>query len=57
MDAMQTYIATSTAFAGTVAQAYFNGFFSLLLTILPFAIGILIFYIGYNWARKALGGR
>jgi len=54
---MTTYIATSTAFAGTIASALFNGFFGLLLTILPFAIGILIFYMGYHWARRALGGR
>jgi len=54
---METYIATTTAFAANVAEAYFNGFFGLLLSILPFAIGILIFYIGYNWAKRALGGR
>jgi len=50
-------MATTTAFAGTIAVALFNGFFNLLLTILPYALGILIFYIGYHWARRALGGR
>jgi len=54
---MSSQVATSTAFAGTVVVALFNGFFGLLLTILPYAIGILIFYMGYNWARRALGGR
>jgi len=54
---MEAYVATTTAFAGTITTALFNGFFGLLTTILPYAIGILIFYIGYNWARRALGGR
>jgi len=54
---METQIATTTAFAGTITVALFNGFFGLLYTILPYAIGILIFYMGYHWARRALGGR
>lgn len=54
---MADLVATSTAFVGTVTVALFDGFFGLLSTILPYAIGILIFYIGYNWARRALGGR
>ena len=54
---MTTYVATSTAFVGTIVSALFNAFFGLLLVILPYAIGILVFYMGYNWARRALGGR
>lgn len=54
---MGAQVATTTAFAGSVTVALFDGFFGLLSTILPYAIGILIFYIGYNWARRALGGR
>jgi len=54
---MSAYVATSTAFAGTVATSLFNGVFGLLYTILPFAIGFLIFWMGYAWARKAIGGR
>jgi len=54
---MSAQVATSTAFAGTIAVAFFNGFFGLLSTILPYAIGILIFYMGYQWSRRALGGR
>jgi len=54
---MESLVATTTAFAGTITVALFNGFFGLLSTILPYAIGILIFYMGYHWARRALGGR
>jgi len=54
---MSALVATSTAFVGTVSLALFDGFFGLLSEVLPYAIGILIFYIGYGWARKALGGR
>lgn len=54
---MGAQVATTTAFAGTIVVALFNGFFGLLTTILPYAIGILIFYLGYHWARRALGGR
>jgi len=49
--------ASSTRFIGPVVSAFFTGFFDLLYTILPYAIGILIFFIGYQWARRALGGR
>lgn len=49
--------ASSTGFIGPVVLAMFNGFFNLLYTILPYAIGILVFFIGYQWARRALGGR
>jgi len=54
---MGTYVATTTAFAGSIATALFNGAFGLLYTILPFAIGMLIFYMGYHWARRSLAGR
>jgi len=55
--AMSAFVATSTAFVGTIASTLFNAFFGLLLVVLPYAIGILIFYMGYHWARRALGGR
>jgi len=54
---MTTLIATSTAFVSTVTSALYTGFFNLLYTILPYAIGILVFFIGYQWSRRALGGR
>lgn len=54
---MSGLIATSTAFVGTVTTSLYTGFFDLLYTVLPYAIGILVFYIGYGWARRALGGR
>lgn len=54
---MDDLVATSTAFVGTVVVALFNAFFGLLSAVLPYAIGILVFYIGYHWARRALGGR
>jgi len=54
---MNTYVATTTALAGTFAGTLFNAFFGLLLTILPYAIGILVFYIGFGWARRSLSGR
>jgi len=50
-------VASSTTFIGPVTSALYSGFFSLLYTILPYAIGILVFIIGYQWARRALGGR
>jgi len=55
--AMTTLIATSTAFVGTVVSGLYTGLFNLLYTVLPYAIGILVFYIGYRLARRALGGR
>jgi hypothetical protein len=54
---MTTYLATTTAFVATIMSALFTAFFNLLGTILPYAIGILVFYMGYHWARRALGGR
>ena len=54
---MDALIATSTAFVGTVTAALYTGFFDLLYVVLPYAIGILVFYIGYRWARRALSGR
>jgi len=50
-------IATTTSYVNSIASALFGAFFGLLLTILPYAIGILVFYMGYHWARRALGGR
>jgi len=54
---MDAYVATSTAFVSTIVSSLFGAFFGLLATILPYAIGILVFYMGYHWARRALGGR
>jgi len=54
---MRAQVATTTAFATTIAVALFNCFFGILTNILPYAIGILIFYMGYHWSRRALGGR
>jgi predicted Na+-dependent transporter len=54
---MDDFVATTTAFATQIAGTLFGAFFGLLGQILPYAIGILVFYMGYNWARRALGGR
>jgi len=54
---MGTYVATTTAFAASIASTLFSAFFGLLSSILPYAIGILVFYMGYHWARRALAGR
>lgn len=54
---LKVHQATTTEFSGDIVIALFDGFFGLLLEILPYAFGILIFYIGYQWARRALGGR
>jgi len=54
---MDSFVATSTAFVATIVSTLFSAFFGLLATILPYAIGILVFYMGYHWARRALGGR
>jgi len=54
---MTTYIATTTAFANTIGLAYFNGFFGVLTSILPYGIGIAIFYMAYRWVRRSLSGR
>jgi len=52
-----TGYATSTALISSQAANLFTGVGNLLLTVLPYAIGMLIFYIGWNWVRKAIGGR
>jgi len=57
MGPFSTYVATTTALAGNVASTLFNGFLNLLTQLLPYGIGILIFYIGWNLARRALSGR
>lgn len=51
------YVATSTNLSVSVATALFDGFLNLLGQLLPYGIGILIFYIGWNLARRALSGR
>jgi len=55
-------LASSTAsssggIVNDIGSAMFTGMFDLLYTVLPYAIGILIFYIGYRLGRRALGGR
>jgi len=37
--------------------ALFQGLFELMYTDIPYALGILVCYIGYRLARRALGGR
>lgn len=55
--ATTTYFATTSAKATQVAETLFNGFLNLLTQLLPYGIGILIFFIGWNLARRALSGR
>lgn len=50
-------IATTSALSVSIANTLFNGFLNLLTQLLPYGIGILIFYIGWNLARRALSGR
>jgi len=52
-----TNVATSTALINTFALSLFNGLGGLLTTVIPFAIAILIFYIGWRWLRRAIAGR
>jgi len=49
--------ASSTAIITENIASLFSGAYTLLDLILPYAVGILIFYIGWNWARRALGGK
>lgn len=48
--------ATSTALAQTIASTLFTAFLNLFNQILPWAIGVLIFFIGYRFARRILAG-
>jgi len=50
-------VATTTALSVSLASTLFNSFLNLLTQLLPYGIGILIFYIGWNLARRALSGR
>jgi len=49
--------ASSTGLISDSITTLFAGLFDVLTDILPFAIGILVFYVGWNWARRAIGGR
>lgn len=51
-----TTLATTTTLAGTIVSTLFSGLLNLLALILPYAVGVLIFWIGYRFARRALGG-
>lgn len=55
-NAFTNCVATSSNFASRIASTLFTGFFDLTILILPYAIGILVFWIGYRLARRALGG-
>jgi hypothetical protein len=54
---MDTYVATTTALATSVAGTLFDAILGLFTAILPYAIGMLVFYIGYRFARRAMAGR
>jgi len=54
--ALDAYVSTSTTLASNVASTLFNALLNLISVIIPYAIGILVFYIGYRLARRALGG-
>jgi len=55
--ATSTCIGTTTAKAIQIGTALFEGFLNLMTQLLPYGIGILIFFIGWNLARRALSGR
>jgi len=54
---MDAYVSTTTTLATSLASTLFTGLMGLLTAILPYAVGVLIFWIGYRFARRALGGR
>jgi len=51
------FIATSTAAVGAVGEGVWTGFWALIETVMPYALGILVFIIGVRWVMGALGGR
>jgi len=54
---MGAQIGTAQTVVYNLMSALFSGLFGLLTSILPYAIGVLIFWIGYRFARRALGGK
>lgn len=52
-----TFMATTSQKAAAIAETLFGGFLNLLTQLLPYGIGILIFFIGWHLARRALSGR
>lgn len=53
---MQNQISTSSALVGSIVAALNSGFFGLVLTIMPYALGIFIFLVGLQWAYRSLSG-
>lgn len=51
------YVATTTTMANDIATSLFGSFLNLIGTIMPYAIGIFVLYVGIHWARRALSGR
>jgi len=49
-------VSTTTSIADEVASTLFNAVLNLISIIIPYAIGVLVFYIGYRLARRAMGG-
>jgi len=49
--------ASTSALIASASGSLFSGLYSLLGTILPLAVGILLFYVGWHWVRRAIGGR
>lgn len=49
--------ATSTSLGFTIVGTLFDALYQVMNLVLPYAVGILVFYIGYRFARRALAGR
>jgi len=48
---------TSLALITSSINTLSDGLYDILVVTLPVAIGFLVFYIGWNWARRTIGGR
>lgn len=55
-DFSGAYASTSDLIA-SASNSLFTGLYDLLGTIIPLAVGILLFYVGWHWVRRAIGGR
>ena len=55
-DIASSTASTTSGLVTPVVVSLFNSFFNLLFTVLPYAVGILLFYVGYRMARRSLSG-
>lgn len=48
--------ASSTAIISTNIDTLFTGLYALMSDILPYAVGILVLYVGIRWMKRAIAG-